>query len=45
MTLQDPCTSRLESRDDEWLLVLTPVNASPSTPQAAPASTGRDDES
>jgi len=38
VTLQDPFTSRLNARDDEWLLVLTPASVASQTPPAAPAS-------
>lgn len=42
LALQDPFTSRLNARDDEWLLVLTPTQAAPATP-APVAGSGHDE--
>jgi FkbM family methyltransferase len=36
MTLQDPFTSRLNARDDEWLLVLTPASPAATVIPATP---------
>jgi predicted methyltransferase len=44
MTLQDPFTSRVNARDDEWLLVLTPVSALPATPAPLAAIDRQNDE-
>jgi ubiquinone/menaquinone biosynthesis C-methylase UbiE len=44
MTLQDPFTSRANARDDEWLLVLTPVSAVPAAPSPLPAIDRKDEE-
>lgn len=37
VTLQDPFTTRLNARDDEWLLVLKPADAAPAAPLPVPA--------
>lgn len=44
MMLQDPFTSRQNGRDDEWLLVLTPVSAAPPAPAPLPAIDRNDEE-
>jgi len=44
ITLQDPFTSRLNARDDEWLLVLTPAIAVPAAPITPLPAIDRKDE-
>jgi FkbM family methyltransferase len=44
MTLQDPFTSRLNARDDEWLLVVTPASSVPAASTPLPAIDRKDEE-
>lgn len=44
MTLQDPFTSRLNARDDEWLLVLTPASSVPAAAATPLPAIDRKDE-
>ena len=44
LALQDPFTSRLNARDDEWLLVRTPASSVPAAPVTSLPAIDRQDE-